>query len=178
MNYQNDPKLYDYVFYPKSWPFFIIILFFGVVSLFGGFLFFLKWWYSVGALDLKALALFVGGFLLVVAGFIGYFLVGQKLYLGLNRNGLYVQYYGFISWHEIKGFKIGWFGFGNSTHKCIYVFLHDPESFFSRKKSLGWRINKWSAKSRVLIFSSSISIGRKKLLSLLQDYHQDVLQNH
>ena len=120
----------------------------------------------------------MGPLAFVIAGLVGFFFVKKRISLGLNHNGLYVRNYGIVPWSQIKSFEIGRFGFGNSRQKCIFVSLHDPDSFFSENQIPWWRSNRRMTKNRVLILSSSVSLKLKKLLPLLQDYHQDVLQNH
>jgi len=129
----------------------------------------LEWW--------KAIFIFVLGLAFVIASLVGFFLVKKRIALGFNHNGLYVRSYGVVPWSQIKSFEIGKFGFGNSRQECIFVSLHDPESFFSMTP-LSWKCaNRRMTKDRVLIVGRSVSMSLKKLLPFLQTYHQDVLQS-
>lgn len=176
MNYQNDPYLYDHAFYQKRWPLLLGVLFFGAIAGLGAYELFFKGVYSTLAFW-KMIFMFVSGLAFVVIGLIGIFLAPKRISLGLNKNGLYVKGSGVVPWSQVKGFEIGKFGFGNTKQKCIFVSLHDPDSFFSENKIPWWRSNRRMTKDRVVVVGNTVPLKLKKLLPLLQDYHRDVLQN-
>ena len=176
MNYQNDQYLYDHFFYQKKWPLFLGVFFFGIVAVVGAYdLFFNQ--ADVKFELWKGLLVFIVGFAFFVLSLVACFFAKKRVSLGLNRNGLYVRYYGLVLWSQIKKIEIGWFGFGSSKQKCIFISLYDPESFFSSNPLPWWRAYRRATKDRIPIFGSTIPIKLKKLFGLLQTYQKDVLQN-
>jgi len=176
MNYQNDPKLYDHVFYQSKLPLLLIAFLFGVMVAISGcdLLFTL---YKTGTYDLKMLAVFIGSLIFVVAGILAFFLVRKRFSLGINHDGLYVRYYGFVPWSQIKEFQFGWLGKFLSKKKCIFILLNDPESFFAKQSSIWWRINKHVVRKKVVIMANTVPVNLQKLLGVLHAYHHSILQN-
>jgi len=172
MDRYDYPDMYDYYFYQKKWfAIFKIIASLFMISMIG-YVFYFKF-SKLKLFDILLLPLLGFIFLCYLSHLIQSLWSYNKIIVGINKDGIFVQDAGMLYWDDIKSFTVIWNCYDRLSFKCIEIktSLHYADAWpsrFSRFKRICSLTR--AHPPNVIIRGTDVTIKLEKLLDIMNKY--------